>query len=195
MVDYHLSLLADPESLAEAERTPRIVVRREWLWESQAFLPEACRFVTIHPGSGSIRKNWPLERFYAVADELRKEEYSIVWIAGPAEEEWRFPAGDVLVKERPLPVIAALFSRSCLYIGNDSGITHLAAAVGCPAIAIFGSSDPAVWSPRGERVKVVYKKENCAPCHGTEKMRDDCGRECLSAIHVDEVIDLIDYDR
>jgi ADP-heptose:LPS heptosyltransferase len=55
----------------------------------------------------------------------------------------------------PLPVLAARLSRCGLYVGNDSGVTHLAAAVGCPTVALFGESDRRVWAPRGPRVKVI----------------------------------------
>jgi ADP-heptose:LPS heptosyltransferase len=61
----------------------------------------------------------------------------------------------VVWRSLPLPVLAARLAQCRLYVGNDSGVTHLAAATGCPTVALFGESDPRVWAPRGERVTVL----------------------------------------
>ena len=110
---------------------------------------EGCRredFATIHPFSGSARKNWPLDRFRELASRL---EMPVQWCAGPEET-----LGDA-VRFEDLYDLACWLARARVYIGNDSGITHLAAAVGTPVVAIFGSTDPAVWAPQGERVRVL----------------------------------------
>ena len=103
-------------------------------------------FVVIHPFSGSARKNWPLERFRAVAARLR---VPVQWCAGPEE------ALEGAARFESLYELACWLARARVYLGNDSGISHLAAAVGAPVVAIFGPTDPAVWAPRGERVRVV----------------------------------------
>lgn len=103
-------------------------------------------FAVIHPFSGSARKNWPLQRFRELAGKL---PIPIQWCAGPEE------ALEDAVRFENLYDLACWLASSRIYIGNDSGITHLAAAVGTPVVAIFGASDPAVWAPRGERVRVV----------------------------------------
>jgi hypothetical protein len=103
-------------------------------------------FVAMHPFSGSAKKNWPLERFRAVAAKLRGP---VEWCAGPEEKL------DDAVRIADLYELSEWLASARLYIGNDSGITHLAAAVGTPAIALFGPSDPAVWGPRGERVRIL----------------------------------------
>lgn len=103
-------------------------------------------FAVIHPFSGSARKNWPLERFREVASRLATP---VRWCAGPDE-----PLDDA-VRFENLYELACWLASAQVYIGNDSGITHLAAAVGTPVVAIFGLADPAVWAPRGERVRVV----------------------------------------
>lgn len=103
-------------------------------------------FVVIHPFSGSARKNWPLERFRELAQRIG---WPVQWSAGPQEPL------DGAVRFENLFDLACWLARSRLYIGNDSGITHLAAAAGAPVLAIFGASDPAVWAPRGEHVHVV----------------------------------------
>ena len=94
-------------------------------------------FAIIHPYSSSPKKNWPLENFKAVASQLNKVE-------------WCEPG---LIDD--LYELACWISTARLYIGNDSGISHLAAAVGTPVIAIFVSTDPRLWAPRGAQVTVL----------------------------------------
>ncbi len=94
-------------------------------------------FTIIHPYSSSPRKNWPFENFQEVASKLR-------------DVRWCEP-GQI----EDLYELACWISTARLYIGNDSGISHLAAAVGTPVIAIFVSTDPGVWAPRGEFVTVL----------------------------------------
>ena len=103
-------------------------------------------FSVIHPFSGSPRKNWSLERYRELARRLKMP---VRWCAGPEEQL------DNAVRMDNLYELACWLKTARLYIGNDSGITHLAAAAGIPAVAIFGPTDPAVWAPRGERVRVV----------------------------------------
>jgi heptosyltransferase III len=107
---------------------------------------ERADFAVIHPFSGSARKNWPLERFREVATRLAMP---VRWCAGPEEA--------LVGAERfeNLYELACWLATARVYIGNDSGITHLAAAVGTSVVAIFGTTDPLVWAPRGERVRVV----------------------------------------
>ena len=110
--------------------------------------PSAVRagFIAIHPFSGSPRKNWPLDRFRELA---RRLDAPVRWCAGPEE------AFEGAVRFDSLYDLACWLASARLYIGNDSGITHLAAAVGTPVVALFGPTDPAVWAPRGERVAMV----------------------------------------
>ncbi len=108
-------------------------------------------FAVIHPFSGSARKNWPLEQFREVA---RKLAIPVRWCAGPEEPLPPELTSDA-VRFENLYELGCWFGGARVYIGNDSGITHLAAAVGTPVIAVFGPSDPVVWAPRGERVRVV----------------------------------------
>ena len=91
--------------------------------------------VVIHPFSGGARKNWPLERWQALGA-----------ILGAERADSRFERLDDL---------AAWLAGAKLFVGNDSGITHLAAAVGTPVVALFGPTDPAVWAPRGPRVRIL----------------------------------------
>ena len=106
------------------------------------------RRIGIAPGSGSARKNWPLDRFAAVADALRPGA-KVMWLLGPAEEELRPPAagGDLIVRGRPITGTAQAISSCSLLLGNDSGLSHLAAALSVPVVALFAVSDAAVWAP------------------------------------------------
>ena len=104
-------------------------------------------FAAIHPFSGSPRKNWPLERFQELASGL---SMPVRWCAGPED-----PPLPNAVHIDNLYDLAQWLASARLYIGNDSGITHLAAAVGAAVVAIFGPTDPAIWAPRGPRVEIV----------------------------------------
>ena len=99
----------------------------------------------IHPFSGGVRKNWPLANFREVAARLSH----VQWLAGPDESLDGSTHFDSLLD------VAKRIGGAKLYIGNDSGITHLAAAVGARVIAIFGPTDPRVWAPRGKNVHVL----------------------------------------
>ncbi|GMV93278.1 MAG: glycoside hydrolase [Candidatus Hydrogenedentota bacterium] len=112
--------------------------------------------VLIHPGSGGKKKNWPMERFAEVAARLTQLGRNVAWIRGPAEESIRIPPGANLIETPSLVTLARDLAATRLYVGNDSGVTHLAAACGCRTVAVFGPTDPAVWAPRGEHVTVVH---------------------------------------
>ncbi|MEO8130940.1 MAG: glycosyltransferase family 9 protein [Bryobacteraceae bacterium] len=105
-------------------------------------------FAAIHPFSGSPRKNWPLERFRAVCRSL---PLPVQFCAGPEE-----PLENA-VRISNLYDLGCWLSEAEFYIGNDSGISHLAAAVGTPVYAVFGPTDPAVWAPRGKCVQVIHR--------------------------------------
>ncbi len=102
--------------------------------------------IVIHPFSGSIKKNLPLATFRSVALQLPEP---VEWCAGPQEPL----AGAVRIAD--LYELACWLAGAKLYIGNDAGITHLAAAVGVPVVAVFGPTDPDIWGPRGKKVRIV----------------------------------------
>jgi len=112
-------------------------------------------FAVIHPFSSSPGKNWPLENFRFLARELERE-MPVRWCAGPEDP----PLPDS-VQIQNLYDLACWLARARVYVGNDSGITHLAAAMGTPVLALFGPTDPAVWAPRGPHVQVVrWRRSN-----------------------------------
>jgi len=125
-------------------------------------------WVVIGPGSGSPRKNWPLDYYWELSRSLNWElQARVIWLAGPAEAP-RLPflrgliraQGFALLESLPLPQVAAVLSKCRLYVGGDSGLTHLAAAAGAPKIlALFGPTDPRIWAPSGDQVVVLTPAE------------------------------------
>jgi heptosyltransferase-3 len=120
--------------------------------------------VALHPGSGSEKKNWPIEKWIELGNAwLGPEDFggSILIIAGEADEAraarlesaWK-SARVRLAKNLPLPRLGAVLERT-VFMGHDSGISHLAAAAGADCVLLFGQTDPAVWAPQGENVKVI----------------------------------------
>jgi hypothetical protein len=109
-------------------------------------------FAAIHAFSGSTRKNWPLEKFRQMARGVERT-MPVRWCTGPADPPL---AGAVRIDD--LYELACWLASARLYAGNDSGITHLAAAVGTPVLALFGPTDPTVWAPRGPNVRVAIWK-------------------------------------
>ena len=109
-------------------------------------------FAVIHPFSGSPRKNWPLENFRLLARGLERR-MPVHWCAGADD-----PPLSGARRIDDLYALACWLAQASLYIGNDSGITHLAAAVGTPVLAIFGPTDPSVWAPRGKHVRIATAK-------------------------------------
>jgi ADP-heptose:LPS heptosyltransferase len=103
-------------------------------------------FAIIHPFASRRDKRWPLENFREVAATL---DIPVKWCAGPEEQL------DGAIKMDNLYDLACWVSTASVYIGNDSGIAHLAAAVGTPVVTIFLASDPRVWAPRGRHVAVL----------------------------------------
>ena len=111
----------------------------------------------IHPGSGSPRKNWPTERFVELSRRLDALGHRVAWIRGPAEADFPGEISPDRVIDRPsLQALAATLGQAKLYIGNDSGVSHLAAAVGAPTVVIFGPTNAAVWRPDGPRVQALF---------------------------------------
>ncbi|MCX7725849.1 MAG: glycosyltransferase family 9 protein [Chitinispirillaceae bacterium] len=187
IIDYHFSLFhPSPEELSINLRTPYIEVESDFSLLNSS---EKGVLVAIHPGSGSRIKNWDYSNFKKVAEILNSKGAKILWIVGPAENSLDFPQEDIVIKNLSLKKCAKILKLCNLFIGNDSGISHLASAVGCKSIVIFGPSDPLVWAPRGkEIVKILWKPSSCTPCHPIKKINTQCNLHCLHSIKVEEVI-------
>jgi heptosyltransferase III len=125
---------------------------------SAAGLEPGCT-VVIQPGSSGDRKNWPLESFLAVATMLREEGLGAAMLLGPAEMA-KYQGETLARLESTAPCfsgliladVVGLLSESFAFLGNDSGITHLAGAAGVPTVAIFGATASAAYRPLGPRV-------------------------------------------
>ncbi len=119
-------------------------------------LPE--RFLAIHPGSGSPGKNWPAASFAELAAILSPDAAWLL-VEGPADgaEVVALAAEPGAVRSGTLPLAAlgALLSQAGLYVGNDSGVSHLAAAIGIPTLALFGPTEAAMWRPVGPVVRAL----------------------------------------
>ncbi len=129
----------------------------------------ADRLAILQPGAGGRRKRWPAERFAALADRLILAGYSVALTSGPSDDgvaeavRAAVSGGPIqILAEKSLVELASIFARARVFIGNDSGITHLAALVGAPTVALFGPFDPAYWAPIGPRVAVVDAGRSCA---------------------------------
>jgi heptosyltransferase-3 len=154
IIQYHLSLFGDKAVLTNPQ-DPFEHFRAEFLKEEK-LMGEGEEEVMIHPGSGSAQKNWPFDSFCQLAALLKNDGQRVIWIAGPAERQCPYPALASAILKADLNELARRLSTAPLYIGNDSGVTHLAAAMGCPTIALFGPTDPNVWAPSGPRVRIIW---------------------------------------
>jgi ADP-heptose:LPS heptosyltransferase len=144
-----------------AERIFPSIEDREFAREFLASVPRP--IIAIHPGSGSHEKNWPLENWislFSAGSRFANLERLLV-ISGEAdkaqtdqlEREWK--NRDVhFAKNLPLPRLAAVLERA-IFIGHDSGISHLAAAAGANCILLFGPTDPNIWAPMNNNVRVL----------------------------------------
>jgi heptosyltransferase-2 len=144
-----------------AERIFPSIEDREFAREFLASMPQP--IIAIHPGSGSQAKNWPLENWIRVLSPGGRfaDLERLLVISGEADEaqteqleqEWK--NGDVrFARNLPLPRLAAVLELT-IFIGHDSGISHLAAAAGANCILLFGPTDPHVWAPKNENVRVL----------------------------------------
>src|SRR3954447_3183223 len=144
-----------------AERVFPSVEDREFARQFLASLLQP--IIAIHPGSGSHEKNWPLENWVGLfsATSHFTNTDGLVVISGEADEaqtnelqrEWK-NRNVRFARNLPLPCLAAILQRAT-FIGHDSGISHLAAAAGANCILLFGPTDPDVWAPKNENVRVL----------------------------------------
>jgi ADP-heptose:LPS heptosyltransferase len=150
-----------------------------WVAEATGGRP----FAVLHPGSGSWQKNWPAGSWAGVIGAVQAARpLQLVVTAGEADDaplaafqaartgaapdqqagstprpSSTPPPGlpDVVLRQADLERLAGILQGAALYLGNDSGVTHLAAGLGVPTVAVFGPTDPALWRPRGPRVRVL----------------------------------------
>lgn len=151
----------------------------------------------IHPAAAFATKQWATENFARVAEFVTERGFAPVAIAAPNEREIINTLLDnasvpVASLDLSLPEVAALASRSHIFVGNDSGIAHIAAAVGTPSVVIFGSSNITHWRPWNKAAaEVVYEAMPCQPCPGYF-CAEFSQPECILRVPVDRVYAAID---
>lgn len=156
---------------------------------------ETAPLAVIHPAAAFATKQWAADKFGLVAQQLAAQGFSVVVITTPDQaalvDELRRSAATPVAgfKDLNLPEVTALLARARLFVGNDSGIAHIAAAVQTPSVVIFGSSNTAHWRPwvsEGTAAEVVLEEMECQPCHGyfCEKFDEP---ECIKRVPVARV--------
>jgi ADP-heptose:LPS heptosyltransferase len=191
-VDHYLSCLHD----VSTRGVPHVLQRpdaSQWAdiyWADNSL--DSQPVLAIAPGSGAREKNWPVASFEAIARWWRERfGGNVITILGPVEEERGgyddLCCASLTVRGVSLDRLTALLARCRLYLGNDSGISHLAAAVGVPTAAVFGPSDATQWKPRGKNVLLLRRDVLCSPCTFSA-MKACPHRECLADLTLPAVI-------
>lgn len=167
-----------------------------WLQEA-GFLSsrDSPLLLLLQPGARYALKVWPLERFVELADRLADRFSCRILLGGDQRE--REIAEQIARKTRCAPKVvagkfsllqyASLVKRCALFVGNDGGAMHIAAAMGTPVVALFGPTYPRRWGPRGSLAQVIYKGLDCRACYHPTCLRGD--DSCMQQITVDEVFE------
>ena len=167
---HYFAQMVEPLDLHLKDPWSRLAVTDEDRQAAASFLSGMAadtRLVALHPGSGSETKNWPVASWAGLGCQLSADDprVTLLVVEGEADgprveallEAWK---GVSLLRARwlPLPILAALLQRAALFVGHDSGVTHLAAAADeeLPIVALFGPSDPAIWAPPRPGVEVLH---------------------------------------
>jgi heptosyltransferase-3 len=152
--------------------------------------PRPRPYAVLHPGSGSPRKNWPAARFAEVARRAERAGLAPLILRGAADQA---PAaalagagGWPVASGLGLRDLAGLLAGASLYVGNDSGVSHVAGAVGAPTVAVFGPTRALRWRPLGRLVAAVEPPSRCQRCRAAEERPVECG--CLATVEVDAVL-------
>ena len=153
-------------------------------------------FILIHPGAAFATKQWEPQKYAQLANQLAAQGYPVVFTIGPGEtsvlEAVRQDCARVVRFLDPLSIrrFSALASLCLLYIGNDTGTTHIAAAQGKRITVIFGSSDSNVWHPWGVPYRMLRSDLPCIPCPGYYCLHYDEPR-CIRSIEVSTVLEAV----
>jgi ADP-heptose:LPS heptosyltransferase len=160
--------------------------------------PPERRYAILAPGAGSPIRVWPLSRLMEVGRAVADHHGLDIIVTGsmaerdPAEAIVKgIPGGNVtnLAGTLPLADLPAIIAGACLYVGYDTGTTHLAAALDVPTVAILsGVPDLEVWYPVGKHVVVVAGRIACSPCYLKEATQCPYGVACLTAIKTEDVL-------
>lgn len=161
----HLSQWLPEANIPSHVRSPCLYPTIDDLMEADILISSARRpLVALHIGSGAQHKNWPTSRYLELAEWLKGLGMGVIVLDGPADFEsadsfWKDKRSEGCLRLHALrlPIVAALLQRCEVFVGNDSGISHMAAAVGTSTLAIFGSTDPRCWGPRGKSVIILQR--------------------------------------
>lgn len=152
-------------------------------------------YFCIHPGSGSLKKNWNIKKYIELAD-LIENKYSFfpVFFTGEADEKIKaeIPGKYTLLHNENLLKVALVINKGKFYIGNDSGVSHLAGSLGVKSFIIFGPTEPGIWAPPVANVSVIDKgRGNCSK-RKNEKMCKTCKSiDCLNELSAEKVFEMI----
>lgn len=190
--------------VARAVGVPTEGVRTEFYPTEQArrriqILLGETRPIVIHPAGGEnpgmvlLSKRWPAARFAAVARHFAEGGHRVVVIGGPNDRglaaEVAGTWAESLAGTLSWDETGALLERAALFIGNDTGAMHLAAACGAPVVAIFGPSDPTRYAPYTPHSRVLWHRVGCNPCFEQGRARPDCcPNRAIEAVSVEEVL-------
>ena len=202
-------LMALVNAIGRASETDRVIMQPGPAAMNLAELPDEVRalfakpVVAVHPGAGNVTKQWPEQHFSALIDLLiERNDVNIMLIGGPDEvdvanallENARHPAAIAsMAGKTSLAGLPRLLKNCVLYIGNDSGPKHIAAAVGVPTIGIHsGVVDPVEWGPIGPNAVALRRNMNCSPCYLAKA--EDCPRSlaCLRFLEPNLVYETAD---
>jgi heptosyltransferase-3 len=195
MLDYHAQALI-PLGLEPRVSHPELSVSGEGSHAAEQILSDHGlknkKWVMLHSAARYWFKAWPVERFAALGDMLIKEGFQVALIGSEherrvAEEVMQASQHSFvsLVGKTSLQELAGLMKQCHAFVGNDAGPMHMAAAVGCPVVGLFGPTDPVVWGPRGKSCHVIYKGLDCRECFHPGCSRGE--ENCMRQISVEEV--------
>jgi len=196
-VDYYIGLLTNL-GVARMDRIPKLQLKAKIADKGQMLLGDLGIgkdeiIIGVHPGAAyGETKRWFPERFAAVLERLHGSGRRILLLGGPGEEPlaeqicMRMEQPPVNLVGRTTITEALVVVKQCsLFLSNDSGLMHVAAALNIPQVALFGSSDPQKTAPLNDRAVVIHPSQvRCTPCFKSSCPED---LECLKAITVDEV--------
>jgi len=155
-------------------------------------------YAVLHPGTAFFTKQWPAENFARTAEFLAAKGVATVAVGSNDEanvlDELRTAAAVPVTTfdDLTLPEITALASKASVFVGNDSGIAHIAAAVRTPTVVMFGSSNRDHWRPWTDAPnEVVYEEFHCQPCAGYE-CREFGDARCITSVAPEKVFAAID---
>ncbi len=184
------------------QETTFAIAKQDEIWTSDFIVTQDFNnhdpLIAIHPGSPIPLKRWKPDRFAELADWLIKQKSAQVIFVGVEDEipiikkiqNLMIGESTNIAGKTTIPQLASILKKCKLFIGNDSGPMHLAAAVGTQTIGIYGPGDPTRFGPVGDKCKTIQKKLDCPPCSGnTCRLRE---KGCMSVIQVADVIHLIE---